>query len=62
MKIKITLPFVVILAIIFMILKLTGVIAWSWLWVFSPVWIFLLLGGLVMVIGMSVLKWLWKNI
>lgn len=62
MKIKITLPFVLILAIIFMILKLTGVIAWSWLWVFSPVWIFLLLGGLVLVIGMSVLKWLWKNI
>ena len=62
MKIKITLPFVLILAIIFMILKLTGVIAWSWLWVFSPVWIFLLLGGLVLVIGMSVLKWLWKKI
>lgn len=62
MKIKITLPFVLILAIIFMILKLTGVIAWSWLWVFSPVWIFLLLGGLVLVIGMSVLKWLWKNV
>lgn len=62
MKIKITLPFVLILAIIFMILKLTGVIAWSWLWVFSPVWIFLLLGGLVLVIGMSILKWLWKNV
>lgn len=25
--------------LIFLILKLTGVIAWSWLWVTSPLWI-----------------------
>lgn len=35
---NITLPLLpVILAIIFMILKLCGVIAWNWLWVFSPI-------------------------
>ena len=28
-----------LLAIIFMILKLTGHINWSWIWVFSPMWI-----------------------
>lgn len=28
-----------ILAIVFIILKLTGVIAWSWLWVLAPLWI-----------------------
>ena len=28
-----------ILTIVFIILKLTGVIGWSWLWVLGPVWI-----------------------
>jgi len=31
------------LFLIFLVLKLTGVIAWSWWWVFSPIWISLLL-------------------
>ena len=34
---KISLP--VLLTIIFVILRLCGVIAWSWWWVFSPLWI-----------------------
>ena len=25
--------------IVFLILKLTGLIAWSWWWIFSPYWI-----------------------
>lgn len=38
MKMDITLPSLpVLLAIIFIILKLCGVITWSWLWVFSPI-------------------------
>lgn len=28
-----------ILFLIFLILKLTHVIAWSWWWVFAPIWI-----------------------
>ena len=32
-------PWATILTIIFVILKLTGSIAWSWWWVFSPLWI-----------------------
>jgi membrane protein YdbS with pleckstrin-like domain len=31
--------FVSLLAILFIALKLTGVIAWSWWWVLSPIWI-----------------------
>lgn len=27
------------LAIAFIVLKLTGVIAWPWLWVLAPIWI-----------------------
>lgn len=33
----------VVLAIIFTVLKLCGVITWSWWWVLSPLWIGLLL-------------------
>ncbi|WP_202844765.1 hypothetical protein [Luteimonas saliphila] len=31
--------FVGLLTIVFITLKLTGVISWSWLWVLSPLWI-----------------------
>ena len=32
-----------LLAIVFIVLKLTGVIGWSWMWVLSPIWISLIL-------------------
>ncbi len=28
-----------VLGVVFLVLKLTGVIHWSWLWVLSPFWI-----------------------
>ena len=28
-----------LLTIVFIVLKLLGVISWSWLWVLSPIWI-----------------------
>ena len=28
-----------VLAVVFIVLKLCGVITWSWLWVLSPIWI-----------------------
>jgi hypothetical protein len=31
--------FLGLLTIVFITLKLTGHIAWSWLWVLSPIWI-----------------------
>lgn len=31
--------FLELLALTFIVLKLTKVIAWSWLWVLAPVWI-----------------------
>jgi len=36
-----------VLGIVFVVLKLTGVIAWSWLWVTAPFWGGLALGLLV---------------
>lgn len=32
-----------VLGVVFVVLKLTGAIAWSWLWVLSPWWISLIL-------------------
>ena len=34
-----------LLAILFIALKLTGVITWSWWWVLSPIWIPALIDG-----------------
>lgn len=38
------------LTLIFIVLKLVGVITWSWLWVLSPIWIpiVLILGALAL--------------
>lgn len=32
-------PLPTVLTLVFVILKLTGAIAWSWWWVLSPLWI-----------------------
>ena len=44
-----------LLAIVFIVLKLTKVIAWSWFWVLSPVWIsvILWLGLLVLAVWLE---------
>ncbi len=44
-----------ILGIIFIVLKLCGVIKWSWLWVLSPFWIGLVVCAVVFII-MLVIK------
>ena len=40
-----------LLTIVFIVLKLTGYINWSWLWVLSPIWILI-----VFVTVLSILK------
>ncbi|AXH49731.1 hypothetical protein KNU02_gp05 [Gordonia phage Pleakley] len=39
------------LLITFIVLKLTGVIAWSWVWVLSPLWIPLVVALIISIIG-----------
>jgi hypothetical protein len=46
-----------ILFLIFMTLKLTGDIDWSWWWVTSPLWIPLALGVIVMGIIGLIIHW-----
>lgn len=41
-----------LLTITFIVLKLTGVIAWSWWWVLSPIWISFLLVFLILLIAL----------
>ena len=43
-----------LLGIVFIVLKLTGVITWSWLWVLSPVWVPLGLFLLILVVSVAV--------
>ena len=45
-----------LLAIVFIALKLCGVISWSWLWVLSPIWIPLAIIILILlVVGIFIL-------
>lgn len=39
-----------LLTIVFIVLKLTKVIAWSWLWVLSPLWINLCVAIVLLII------------
>lgn len=46
------LGFGTVLFLVFLILKLTGNIDWSWWWVTSPIWIPVLLLGLLVLIAL----------
>lgn len=49
-----------VLTIVFIVLKLIGIIEWSWVWVFSPLWIGFILGVILLVILIPILVWLDK--
>lgn len=44
------------LTIVFIVLKLTGVISWSWLWVLSPIWISLVI-AMIMIVAVAIVSW-----
>ena len=46
--------FLGMLTILFIGLKLTGYVDWSWTWVLSPLWIGFTLGVTLIVIGMMI--------
>ncbi len=47
--------FISVLTLIFIVLKLTNNISWSWIWVLSPIWILailiILIFGIILVAG-----------
>lgn len=46
--------FVGLLTIVFITLKLTGNIAWSWWWVLSPIWITVLVVAAIVMFAVAV--------
>ncbi len=48
-----------LLTVLFVGLKLTGFIAWSWLWVLAPLWISFAVIGVVMIIAAVGLLFSW---
>ena len=49
--------FVGLLQILFIALKLLGVIDWSWLWVLSPIWI----SCIILILIFAFIIWLYKK-
>ena len=44
-----------LLTIVFIALKLCGVIDWAWIWVLAPAWISISLGVLIMIIEIIII-------
>jgi hypothetical protein len=57
MKYRQSSPFISLLTILFIGLKLTGYITWSWWWVLSPIWIGILVVLVIMVIVVALKVW-----
>ena len=53
---------IVALALIFVVLKVTGLISWSWLWVLSPIWLTFLFFAVILsaiLVGGRIVKGKW---
>ena len=48
-----------LLTIVFIVLKLIGVINWRWIWVLSPIWISIVL-TIILIISFAFMEW-WIN-
>lgn len=58
----INLSFLGMLAIVFITLKLTGAITWSWLWVLSPLWVGFALCAIITTVVLIIMKnKIWKK-
>jgi hypothetical protein len=51
--------FLGLLALVFITLKLTGVIAWSWLWVLAPLWGPLAIGLGILLVAAVIMGIIW---
>ena len=53
-SVNVSFPFLSILTLIFITLKLLGKIDWDWVWVLSPLWIPLAIVFLILVVVVSI--------
>ncbi|MBR1477380.1 MAG: hypothetical protein IJ608_05400 [Lachnospiraceae bacterium] len=60
-KVNIGFGFLEALAIAFVVLKLTGFITWSWLWVLAPIWIQLILAVIGFIAFLKVAAHIYKD-
>jgi len=54
--------FLTILFLVFLVLKLMHVIAWSWWWIFSPIWIPIAIAVIAVIVILAIFKKTHKNI
>ena len=47
---RITIHIDLVIFLIFLILKLDGIINWKWIWVFSPIWITFVIQNCIVII------------
>ena len=50
-----------LLTLIFITLKLIGVINWSWLWVLSPLWISFIIGIIIIIVVVVIVAFVESN-
>lgn len=49
--------FLGLLTIVFIVLKLIGIISWSWIWVLAPLWMGFVLGIIILLICIPIFIW-----
>ena len=57
MTVKVNLGIQSLLTVIFAILKVLGIINWSWLWVFAPIWITIVATFAIFIIVLAIKKY-----
>lgn len=50
-----------VLGVVFIVLKLVGVIDWPWIWVLAPFWISFILGAVIITIIVIVMVYVFKK-
>lgn len=45
-----------LLTIIFIVLKICGIITWKWVWVFAPLWIYAIMVLICMIVILAAMK------
>lgn len=54
---KIGIGIVCLLFVVFLVLKLTKVIAWSWWWITSPLWLPVAIGVIIVIVCVAAIGW-----
>lgn len=57
MTVKVNLGIQLLLTVIFAILKVLGIINWSWLWVFAPLWVTIVAAFAIFIIVLAIKKY-----